>query len=816
MRPVRLGRLELRRFTRSRLTRAALAGVVLLPLLYAGLYLWSFWDPQGNMENIPVALVMEDRPAKAGDKTIDAGRDLVRELQEREVFSWHRVSAREAADGVNDGSFYLSLTVPADFSARLASPSSDGTPTPAELGVTVDTGRSYIMGTISDAVFAEVKEAASRTAIKDYWDSVFVSFGELHDATAKAADGADKLHDGNLKARDNTGRLGEGATTLRTGLGQARDGTRRLTVGLNDADTATGKLSAGAKTLAKGLGDADTATGKLSAGAKTLAKGLGDAESGSRKLGRGLVTLKDGARQVADGNAQAYRQVHAQTARLNQLADEFVPALEANGARLQALARAVEKGADLVARGVGGLPAGLGQEAGQSRQQAERLLAMLENDPDVDPGLRAAAEGLIRSTRQVEDGVASASAGGDGSALAQLQQDARRISETAGRMAALAPDAGRMLDQARDKVNQLDEGLGKLADGSAKVHEGLGSAATANAQLTAGIAKLGDGSARLSGGLAQLDGGITKLSDGSARLSGGLAQLDGGITKLSDGAAKVDTGVGRLSEGAGKLDNGLDRLSDGLGKLADGSRELSEKLGDGVQEIPDYGRDERESRTGMMSEPVTLASRVVNEVPNYGTGFAPFFVPLALWVGAMVTYMVLRPLNPRLLAGTASAWRIAVAGWLPGLALGAAQVGVLLAVLRFGLGLEAAHWAGVAGLLLLTTAAFVAIVQAVNALLGAPGRVAVLALLMLQLTSAAGTYPIETSPGFFQTISPWLPMSWVVSALRRLISGGDLTVAWQAGGVLVLFTALGLTLSGYAVHKGRTWTMRRLHPELAL
>ncbi|GAA3444470.1 membrane protein [Planomonospora venezuelensis] len=812
---MRLGRLELRRFTRSRLTRAALAGVVMLPLLYAGLYLWSFWDPQGNLENIPVALVMEDRPAKAGDRTIDAGRELVEELREREVFSWHRVGAREAADGVNDGSFYLSLTIPADFSARLASPSGDGTPTPAELGVMVDTGRSYIMGTISDAVFAEVKEAAGRTAIKDYWDSVFVSFGELHDATAKAADGAEKLYDGNLKARDNTGRLADGATTLNTGLGQARDGTRRLTVGLNEADTATAKLSAGASTLTEKLGEADAAAAELSAGAKTLAKGLGDAEKGSRKLGEGLATLEGGARQVADGNAQAYQQVHAQTTRLNQLADEFVPALEANGTRLQTLARAVEKGADLVAQGTGRLPAGLGQGAGQARQQAERLLAMLENDPDADPGLRAAAEELIRSTRQVEDGMASASAGG-GPALAQLQQDARRISEVSGRMAALAPDAGRILDQARDKVSQLDEGLGKLADGSAKVHAGLGSAATANTQLTAGIAKLGDGSAQLSGGLARLDGGITELGDGAARLSGGLTRLDGGITELGDGAARVDSGVGRLHEGAGKLDDGLDRLSGGLGTLVDGSRELSEKLGEGAEEIPDYGAQERASRTGMMSEPVTLAGRTVNEVPNYGTGFAPFFVPLALWVGAMVAYMVLRPLNPRLLAGTAPAWRIAVAGWLPGLALGAAQTGVLLAVLRFGLGLEAAHWAGTAGLLLLATAAFLAIVQAVNALLGAPGRVAVLALLMLQLTSAAGTYPIETSPGFFQAISPWLPMSWVVSALRRLISGGDPAVVWQACGVLALFTALGLALSCYAVHKGRTWSMRRLHPELAL
>ncbi|NUR90383.1 MAG: YhgE/Pip domain-containing protein, partial [Nonomuraea sp.] len=119
-------------------------------------------------------------------------------------------------------------------------------------------------------------------------------------------------------------------------------------------------------------------------------------------------------------------------------------------------------------------------------------------------------------------------------------------------------------------------------------------------------------------------------------------------------------------------------------------------------------------------------------------------------------------------------------------------------------------------LLLLTAAAFHAEVQAVNALLGPPGRVVALALLMLQLTSAAGTYPIETSPGFFQTISPWLPMSWVVSALRRLISGGDLTVVWQACGVLSAFLVLGLALTTLAVERGRVWSMKRLHPELSL
>ncbi|MER7131139.1 YhgE/Pip domain-containing protein [Streptosporangium saharense] len=736
MRALRLGDLELRRFTRSRLTRVALAGVVMLPLLYAGLYLWSFWDPQGNLGNIPVALVVEDRPATADGKTIDAGRELADRLRERRIFDWHTTDARQAEDGVNDGGFYLSLTIPADFSAKLASPSGEGTPTPAELGVRVDTGRSYVMRTISDAVFAEVRESAGRTALKDYWDRVFVSFGELHEATAKAANGAGELRDGAAKA-------GEGASALDSGLDRARDGTRQLVTGLSGANAATGRLSSGAA---------------------ELAGGLGRARDGARELGRGLDELGDGARKVAAGNARVYRQVHAQVAALDRAADELSRLLDGDGARLRSLTEAVERDAALLADGSGG----------SGQRQARRLQEWVAANPEADPALRGIADRLAASTRSPLEGQDTA----------RLRRDARRVSDLAARVT----EAGGRLQKARKAVERLDAGLGELAEGSAKVSAGLGRAGTAGGRLTSGL---------------------TRLGAGADRLSRGLAQLDGGIVRLSDGASRVDTGVGRLSRGAGEL-------STGLGQLADGSRELSDKLGEGAAEIPDYDGDERARRSDMMSDPVRLASQVSNRVPNYGTGFAPFFVPLALWVGAMVSYMVLRPLNPRLLAGTAPAWRIALAGWLPGLVLGAAQVAVLLTVIRFALGMEAAHWAGVAGVLLLTTAAFLAIVQAVNALLGPPGRVAVLALLMLQLTSAAGTYPIETSPGFFRAISPWLPMSWVVGALRRLISGGDLTVVWQACGVLALFTLLGLALSVHAVQRGRTWTMRRLHPELSL
>ncbi|MEV4113581.1 YhgE/Pip family protein, partial [Nonomuraea sp. NPDC049695] len=382
----------------------------------------------------------------------------------------------------------------------------------------------------------------------------------------------------------------------------------------------------------------------------------------------------------------------------------------------------------------------------------------------------------------------SGTGSGGGDAGPDLRNQARELAKQAREIAAVAPQLGSKLDRARDQLNALDEGLGKLADGAAKVNASVDTAAT---------------------GADRLYQGATALANGSRQVTNGIGRLNGGLVRLSDGASRLSTGVDRLHDGAGQVDKGVT-------KLADGSRELADGLGDGATRIPDYDQQQRDARANVMSDPVRLAKTVDNEVPNYGTGFAPFFLPLALWVGAMIAYMVLKPLNQRRLAGTTGAVRIALAGWLPGAALGAAQVGVLVAVLRFGLGLEAAHWAGVAGLLLLATAAFMAVVQAVNALLGPPGRVVALALLMLQLTSAAGTYPIETSPGFFQTISPWLPMSWVVSALRRLVSGGDLTVVWQACGVLSVFLVLGLALTTLAVERGRIWSVKRLHPELAL
>lgn len=290
------------------------------------------------------------------------------------------------------------------------------------------------------------------------------------------------------------------------------------------------------------------------------------------------------------------------------------------------------------------------------------------------------------------------------------------------------------------------------------------------------------------------------------------------MSQLHTGLGTATTGSGALTDGVGKLGDGAHRLDGGMYKLVDGTGELAGGLHEGVGKIPDYDQQQRDARTEVMADPIKLANQSLHKAPNYGTGFAPYFIPLSLWVGAMVAYMLIVPMNKRALSAGASPWRIALAGWLPVVGIGAAQVTLLMSVLHWapGLGLKMANPALTIGFLLLVTGCFAAIIQWLNAKFGAAGRILVLAVLMLQLTSAGGTYPVQTSPDFFNAVHPYLPMSYVVESLRRLITGGDLTPVWQGSLVLVAFTVGALALTALAARGKQVWTMDRLHPELSL
>ncbi|MGW1022441.1 YhgE/Pip family protein [Streptomyces sp. NPDC002577] len=704
MRSPKLAALELRRFRRGRLPRAALASLLLLPLLYGALYLWSFWDPYGRLDRIPVALVNEDEGAAVSGKKVAAGDEISGKLLDSEVFQWHEVSAAEAREGVEDGTYYLSLTMPSDFSRRIASSADTSTgtgtgtasgPETGVLQVRTNDANNYIVGQISRTVFSEVRSAASTSASRSFLDGIFISFSDIHDATEKAAEGADDLESGIGKAK-------KGAKDLADGLKDAKDGSSRLAKGIKKLDTGAGDLEDGSKQVA--------------AGTQKLADKVGTAADQVRPfLKRNGQTIADTARIVADSAGVVRGHL-----------DTFV------------------KAAPLAEAGTRDASATL--DAVYARRCEKALMA----DPACGD-LRRARDAAADAAQLAKD-VNTVVQGYDGDVSA-LDKDLATLQKQANALAKAAPHLSEDLDTAVSRINQLNDGAARVAEGAAALHSGL--------------------------------------------------------TTAASGSADLDTGVGELKTGASDLDGGLFKLADGSGELAGG-------LHDGADQIPDYDQQDRDRRTAVMADPVQLASQSLHKAPNYGTGFAPYFIPLSLWVGAMVAYMLIQPLNRRALAAGASAWRITLAGWLPVAALGVLQTAALMSVLHWGLGLEMVRAAGTVGFLCLVTACFAAIVQWLNARFGPAGRILVLAFLMLQLTSAGGTYPVQTSPHFFGAIHPFLPMSYVVEALRRLITGGGLGPVWQACAVLAAFTAGALALTAVAARRGQVWTLDRLHPELSL
>ncbi|MEV6130130.1 YhgE/Pip domain-containing protein [Streptomyces violaceusniger] len=694
MRSPKLAALELKRFGRGKLPRAALAALLLLPLLYGALYLWSFWDPYGKLDKIPVALVNSDNGATVKGDRLTAGDDISGKLLASKTFDWHRTSAAEARKGVANGTYYLSLTVPSDFSRQIAT-SSGKSPETGALKVRTNDANNYIVGQISRSVFSEVRAAASTKASRGFYDNIFISFADIHGETEKAAKSADKLGKGIGKAK-------KGADDLAKGLAKAKEGSRDLKSGLG-----------------------------------TLYQGSG--------------TLKTGAGGVADGT-------QALSDKVNDVAAKVRPFLKEHGKEIGDVSQLVADASQKASDSLDTLPETTSTAAAKARKASDVLAA----------DYRARCEGAVPADPDcpaLKKSVAAADTAAD-----------------------VAEDVNKLV---QDHTTQLDALGGHLDD----LHDQA-------LWLAQNAPHLG----------TDLDTAVRKvnaLNSGAQKVAKGAGTLRTGLSTAKTGASDLDSGVGKARGGADTLGGGMFRLVDGSGKLSGG-------LHDGAGKIPDYGKQDRDARTEVMANPVRLVNQALHKAPNYGTGFAPYFIPLSLWVGAMVAYMLIQPLNRRALAVGASSWRIAFAGWLPVAVIGVFQTLALMAVLHWAIGLQMARAAGTLGFLMLVTACFAAIVQWLNARFGPAGRILVLALLMLQLTSAGGTYPVQTSPRFFNAIHPFLPMTYVVDGLRRLITGGGLGPVWLACGVLLGFSAAALALTAWSARRRQVWSVDRLHPELSL
>ncbi|WP_408911179.1 YhgE/Pip family protein [Corynebacterium gottingense] len=272
-----------RKFLHGKLPPLALIAITLLPLLFGGLFVWSYWDPLGNLNKVPVALVNSDEG--------ENGQQVVDKLLEEKPMNFQVVSAEEARQGIADGTYYLGMEIPTDFTEAVTSVKEDN-PHQAKINVTLNETNGFIPTMLGGQASRVITDTVSNTVGSKVVDQLFVGFNTINDGMGQAADGAGQLNEGAKKAGEGGQKLDDGATKLDNGMQEFNSKLQQMPSAAHQLDDGVTRLQDGAQQLNTGIGTAADGANQLSEGMLTL-------QGGTDKLGAGASQVAGGVDKIA-------------------------------------------------------------------------------------------------------------------------------------------------------------------------------------------------------------------------------------------------------------------------------------------------------------------------------------------------------------------------------------------------------------------------------------------------------------------------------------------------------------------------------------
>ncbi|MGM7670375.1 YhgE/Pip family protein [Microbacterium sp. A93] len=237
---------DFKRYYRGRMPRLALIVIIIMPLMYCALYLWAFWNPFGEVDKLPVAIINVDEGATVDGERTDAGVDVVKGLIESKQLNLYEVSEKEGVDGLAHGRFAFTITVPKNFSESVTSAATDSAHQ-ATLIFTYNDANNYLSTVIGqDAAEKVINQVSAQVGEQIFEKVLGVAEGtipKLREAAAKV----DELNTGMQTANDGAQKLAENLVT-------AKDGSATLADALDELDNAVNGAVSQAETVINSQG----------------------------------------------------------------------------------------------------------------------------------------------------------------------------------------------------------------------------------------------------------------------------------------------------------------------------------------------------------------------------------------------------------------------------------------------------------------------------------------------------------------------------------------------------------------------------------
>lgn len=355
-------------------------------------------------------------------------------------------------------------------------------------------------------------------------------------------------------------------------------------------------------------------------------------------------------------------------------------------------------------------------------------------------------------------------------------------------------DSGLVLSALEEQLAELQTLKDALQDQSTDIQNSAGAIAGAVSSLDSatqqGISAMeGVQQDMASTVLPQLSQGMDSFSEVSGDLTGVVASLEPTIAQARGVLSQLTTTLDQASSTMSQADSSLEKLQGTLSTAAndvaalrasESLDKLDEILGASSADLADF-----------MSSPVTLTTKAVYPVSNYGSGVAPFYTNLALWVGGCVLIAIIKLEVDGEGIGAFTATEGYFGRWLLLVVLGFVQAFIVCCGdLVLGMQCLRPELFVLAGIF--TSFVYVNIIYALASAFKHIGKALVVILVIVQIPGSSGMYPIEMMPDFFQHLHPLLPFTYGISAMRETI-GGMYGMDYAINlGVLAVFLAVAL------------------------
>jgi len=858
----------------------AICAVIFVPILYAGMFLWAFWDPYDHLEDVPVAIVNEDSGYEFEGEYLTIGDELVDNLKDEAEFDFHFVNREEGYEGLNNQDYYIMIQIPEDFSKN-STTVMDDIPIKSELVYVPNESYNFLAAQMGETAMLQIEMALEEQITETYAETIFDTIGDVADGLVEASDGTEELNDGAIELKDGSKKIKDNLKTLASKSIEFSDG-------VNDASEGASELAEGANTLSSGISELYDSSNKLrdasedlESGAGQLAEGISQANGGVKEMKEKVPQLVEGTNQVQGGLNQFSNELPKEMSRtIDKKIEEGSKTILAGTEELRSgivdgmenkLAPELSSG---LTDGLShGLSEGVVSEAnqlikdaptnvshkiaedivtllkGKESDRKQELTSILEDSEVSDEVINQVASTLDEYTPDydyIEQMLEEKIAGVLEQALKDVQITAEQQKKLEGIIEAQIKEG--IEDGVNDAVDQtvvsvnagFDEYEQAIAGGLADATDGLeaqikdaindpigqlqgGLSGINNGQslLRSGVDELADGTGQLQQGSSDLIAGqhdyvnnMYKFTDSFAQANDGSGELVNGANDLNSGLLQLKGGSLQLSDGAGELSDGSNDLYDGMITLADGTEEFNDQIHEAADEAGDV--DATNDTYNMMANPVEVGNEKINEVPNYGTGFAPYFLSLGLFVGALLLSIVYPLREPSVVPSSGVNWFLRK--FIGLFTIGILQALIASGILLLGLKIEVQSVPLFILFAIVTSLVFITLIQFFVTCFNDPGRFIAIIILILQLTTSAGTFPLELIPKVLQPINTLLPMTYSVAGFKAVVSSGDFTVMWQNTGILIGYSVVFmlLTLSYFIVmYKRRFATMDPDEPVVA-